>query len=93
MSTHDCLNCPENTKKECPLKEIAPWLNEHEEEIKVAVEELKLNLSQSCSIVTESQPLPVLDKKAVVTGILGAFSLGYCKGRTYQDVPQVFKDV
>ena len=91
MKTHDCSKCP--GAGQCPLEEIAPWLNEHSEETEVAVREVVTSLSQFCTLVIKGIPIPMYDLEAIAYAIKGAFSLGYHKGRTYQDVPAVFKDV
>lgn len=89
MPTHDCSKCP---VEGCPLREIAPWLNEHEDEVMVATQETKLSLAQACAMAVSGIPIPIYDRETIANAIRGAFQLGYHKGRTYQGVPEVFKE-
>lgn len=89
MPTHDCTKCP---VENCPLRGIAPWLNEHEDELVVAMRETREELAQTCVLVVRGIPIPIYNKETIVTAIQDAFTLGYCKGRTYQGVPEVFKE-
>ena len=89
MPTHDCSKCP--GKGQCPIEEIAPWLNEHEGEIITALGELREGLAQACCVVAAGIPLPIYDKRAIAEGVKAAALLGYHKGRMWQDVPEAFK--
>lgn len=86
MPTHDCSNCD---IEECPIREIAPWLNEHEDEVDVVTEETRFSLAQACALAVRG--MPVYDSRTVTVSIRDAFWLGYHKGRIFQDVPEVFK--
>ena len=90
MPTHNCETC--GVKGNCPMESIAPWLNEHEDEVARAVEDCDEGISGVCATLAMHIPLVVVKPEAVKATAEISFIIGYHKGRTYQDVPQVFKD-
>ena len=89
MPTHDCKNC--RTSGECPIESIAPWLNEHESDAISAKKDCADSLAVACARLVFAYP-PIMQEANAVVGIAETcFMLGYHKGRTYQDVPEVFK--
>lgn len=94
---HTCKDCEKcDVRDICPVYEIGGWLKEHENSVKIAVDEEIRKLASCCHIIwdrvgggdspTENQ------RKAIAAGIKGAFYLGFCKGRNYVEVPEVFND-
>lgn len=90
MPTHNCETC--KMKGDCPIESIAPWLNEHEDEVVAVVEGSEDVLVQACAALALHNPAVMLDIEAVKMLSQTCFVIGFNKGRTYQDVPQVFKD-
>ena len=89
MPTHDCSTC--KVAEECALREIAPWLNEHEDELIIATRETSDRLITTCIFAIKRMPLLMVAKEELIDVVKDAFILGYQKGRVYQDVPEVFK--
>lgn len=90
MPTHNCETC--GTKGNCPIESIASWLNEHEKEVMDAVSGCADELIAACESYVRSFPPAIMAGKELGCTTQVTFLLGYHKGRTYQDVPQVFKD-
>ena len=90
MPTHDCSKC--KVSGECPIEDIAPWLNEHENEVQEAATDQKLKLAEVCAGVSMHNPIMLLCASDLAHAVTLVFYLGYHKGRTYQDVPEVFKN-
>ena len=91
MPTHDCAKC--NATDRCGIKDIASWLNDHEEEVKQAMLEEELPLATSCTGFSMAFPLALMCKDDVLDLVMEVFCLGYHKGRTYPVVPEVFNEV
>lgn len=91
MPTHDCKTC--KASGDCPIESIAPWLNEHEEETTDAVKSCADGLAAACAHLTLACPSVLTAQEDVVLMAQACCLLGYHKGRTYQDVPQVFKEM
>ncbi len=91
METHDCSNC--SAAGDCPLESIAPWLNDHAEEAEGAVLGHARELSKLCAGAIMELPLSQMVRcaKDLAPSIQAAFVLGYCKGRTFPIVPEVFE--
>lgn len=91
MPTHDCSKC--EAAGTCPLESIAPWLNDHEEEIQGAANDQAESLARACAtfemIVSMGKP----DHKDILHVVIAAFSLGYHKGRQFTPVPKVFEEM
>ena len=93
MPTHDCSICKATDK--CPITDIAPWLNDHEDEVDKATKDEAKVLAQACILITASSPLtmliPIMDD-AIVTAIGMAFDIGFHKGRHFPTVPKAFEE-
>ena len=90
MPIHDCETC--ESRGSCPIESIALWLNEHEEETVSAKAGCGDGLAMACTDLIAAFPPVMLARKSMVLMATACFYLGYHKGRTFQDVPQVFKD-
>lgn len=90
MPTHNCETCKKRGR--CPIESIAPWLNEHEEESVSAGNDCAYSIATACTELVIACPSMLLESEAVTITAQICFLIGYQKGRTYQDVPQVFKD-
>jgi len=77
---------------ECPIESIAPWLNEHEEESMSVVIACAEDLATACARLTMATPSLLRQADVLVVVVEACLLLGYHRGRTYQDVPKVFKD-
>ena len=93
MPTHDCSICKATDK--CPITGIAPWLNDHEDEIDKATKDEAIILAKACILITTSHPLimimPGMDE-AIVTAIGMAFDIGFHKGRHFPTAPKAFEE-
>ena len=92
MPTHDCSRC--EGVEQCPITGIAPWLNDHEEEVGRATKDQSEGLAKACAIVLMGAPMVAMIpgvEDAIITGIGMAFDLGYSKGRQYPTVPKEFE--
>ncbi len=89
MPTHDCSIC--EASGTCPIENIAPWLNEHEAETEMALHDKANKMADLCTMVTMSHPALLMCMHDIAGTAATAFIMGYHKGRTYQDVPEVFK--
>ena len=88
--SHNCSTC--EIANDCPIKHIAPWLNEHESEELRARENQADQVVKAVKVCYEYFPLAILGLEDITKLASAAFSLGYYEGRNFQDVPQVFKD-
>ena len=89
MPTHDCSKCDHTD--ECPLIDIATWLNDHENEVGHALSDQKVSLAKSCTRFAADFPLAMLCHEEVTRMAMECFVLGFCKGRTYPVVPAVYE--
>ena len=90
MPTHDCTKCKASGK--CPIESIAHWLNEHETEVDQAMDEQHDKLVDLCTSVTLSNPILFTCAQDLAESVAIAHIIGYYAGRTFQDVPEVFKN-
>jgi len=86
---HDCSKCGHT--EECPIVQIAPWLNDHERETEDAVRGEKEPLTKLCAYYEEADLSTILDPKFTAHCVGLAFVLGYHKGRTFPAVPAAFE--
>lgn len=87
--SHDCINCPEKNK--CAIELIAPWLDEHEEEIKKAKEDCVDEMTTAMAVLCEAFPPALIAQETMASFAKQAFLLGYHKGRQFPQVPQVYQ--
>ncbi len=87
---HNCSTC--KATGQCPLESIAPWLNEHETEVDQALHEQHERLIDLCTSVTLHNPILFACAEDLVDSVAIAHVIGYHAGRTFQDVPEVFKN-
>lgn len=90
MPTHDCSICEAAGK--CPIESIAPWLNEHEAEVDQAMVKEHSRLVNLCTSVTLHNPILFICASDLAESVCLALIIGYHAGRTFQDVPEVFKN-
>lgn len=89
MITHDCSKC--KASGDCPLESIAPWLNEHSEDIDRVLRDQNEMLSTICAQFATEFPPVVMKAEDFKHSITSAFVIGYCKGRTFPIVPEVYE--
>ena len=90
MKIHDCTKC-ESTER-CPIKDMAPWLNEHMEETDKAVSDQKHLIAMACTGFVESFPPAIVCYGEVGHLAMSSFLLGYHKGRAFPVVPKVYEE-
>ncbi len=91
MPIHDCETC--EARGDCALEKIASWINEHRDELTQAVQSQASELASACSDLAMVCPTVMRHKEAIKMLATTCFMLGYHKGKTYQDVPEAFKEV
>lgn len=91
MPFHNCATC--ESKGDCLIEDIAPWINEHEDEVLEGIRACSSKLAGAGRYYAECFPPACLAEKQLAHLIQTTFLVAYHKGRTYQDVPQVFKDM
>lgn len=93
MPAHNCSECSLGKNNACPLQSIAPWLNIHEGEVEVARMDSSDNLIKVCATFEENfGSLADIFLKDHVAMVCLGFVIGYHRGRTYQEVPEIFKE-
>lgn len=89
---HNCGEC--KLEGNCMLQGAVEYLHIHNDEVKgFLLASLDGQILQSIlTVAIEEAPPIILCMEAVKEAIGFAATYGYCKGRAYQDVPEVFKE-
>ena len=86
--SHNCSDCPD--KDHCALVDIAPWLDEHEDEIARAKVDCTDSVSKVILDFLEYYDLPNPVITLLTLAFKQVFLIGYHKGRQFPSVPEVY---
>ena len=89
MDLHECENCKDINS--CVLKEELAWIAEHEDACKKAAKDVAPKLAVIYDRLAKVFPPIALVGNEFLRYLVDAFIIGYVKGRTFGDVPEVFK--
>ena len=85
---HNCSTC--HDKDHCALVDIAPWLDEHEDEIDRAKHDCVDSVTKVIEAFLDYYNLPTLAVSVLTAAFKRAFLIGYHKGRQFPSVPEVY---
>ena len=89
LDSHDCSKC--HKSEQCPVMGCKDFFEEHREECRQLFNESEDCVCYIAALLAQENPMVMIKPKELLDGLITSVMFGYAKGRTYQDIPEVFK--